>query len=428
MPQILFITLLLLLLGVPSVRSQQRAPVVADSDTRTPLPHASIFDRHGNFIGACDANGRMPHIAPEAFPATVRYMGYHEATVASAATDTVFLRENVFELREVVVESRQRLLHILAYIREYSTLTTYSDTIFLFREKMVDYMLPADTKKRRHSWTYPRILSAKSYYRFTDGEGLDSVSDRYNHHFSWVDWMGFAPPVPLPSALRGAESATDTVYGRYSPTEIWAKTPDRVRIDVNVMADTMSRKWVPRLNAFFHGELDFDQFRIYFNYDNTGTDTLRTIDLNGYSFTIETTGRGRGVYLFTRDGVPYFVNSYAEVYLVDKEFITPKEAAQWEKMAFDKDDIAIYEPAEAPPLHPAIMELIARVNGMDHDIARLGLRPDERLAGRRVVKQQNLAQRAFALFKTLTGISKYRSERKWNRQWKDFRDKQKKRE
>lgn len=97
-------------------------------------------------------------------------------------------------------------------------------------------------------------------------------------------------------------------------------------------------------------------------------------------------------------------------------------------MAFDKDDIAIYEPAEAPPLQPAIMELIARVNGMDHDIARLGLRPDERLAGRRVVKQQNLAQRAFALFKTLTGISKYRSERKWNRQWKDFRDKQKKRE
>ena len=133
------------------------------------------------------------------------------------------------------------------------------------------------------------------------------------------------------------------------------------------------------------------------------------------------------MYLFTRDGVPYFVNSYAEVYLVDKEFITPKEAAQWEKMAFDKDDIAIYEPAEAPPLQPAIMELIARVNGMDHDIARLGMRPDERLAGRRVVKQQNLAQRAFALFKTLTGISKYRSERKWNRQWKDFRDKQKKR-
>lgn len=36
--------------------------------------------------------------------------------------DTIFLYERVSELPEVVVESnRQRMLHILAYVREYST-------------------------------------------------------------------------------------------------------------------------------------------------------------------------------------------------------------------------------------------------------------------------------------------------------------------
>lgn len=57
------------------------------------------------------------------------------------------LSENVSELPEVIVESRRHLvLHILAYVRECSSLTTYDDTVFLFREKMVDYMLPSDKK------------------------------------------------------------------------------------------------------------------------------------------------------------------------------------------------------------------------------------------------------------------------------------------
>ena len=74
-------------------------------------------------------------------------MGYGEAVVKAIGTDTIFMREIAMDLPEVVVESRDhKVLHMLAYVREYSTLTTYTDTIFLFREKMVDYMMPQGKK------------------------------------------------------------------------------------------------------------------------------------------------------------------------------------------------------------------------------------------------------------------------------------------
>ena len=124
------------------MEGQTRCFVVADSLSRAGLPNASVFDSRGRLVGTCDANGRIPYVTEADFPVTVRHLGFKERTVRAAVQDTVFLQESFMELPEVVFESRQhRVLHLLAYVREYSTLTTYADTVTLFREKMVDYML-----------------------------------------------------------------------------------------------------------------------------------------------------------------------------------------------------------------------------------------------------------------------------------------------
>ena len=220
--------------------------VVADSDSHLPLPNASVFDLHGRLLGICRSDGRLPYVSPDDYPVTVRYMGFEEMTVDGPGIDSVFMHEYIAELPEVVVESRQqKLLHMLAYVREYSTLATYSDTVFLFREKMVDYMLPAEQKSKFTGWRNPRILTSKSYYRFSNRAGLDSVSDRCNQHFSWADWVGIVPASEIPELLRRHDSATDTVRGKYSPTEVWSKNPDRITLDVNVLADPTSRQRVP---------------------------------------------------------------------------------------------------------------------------------------------------------------------------------------
>lgn len=123
-----------------------RATVVLDSATVQPLPRASVFDRKGKLVGFCSDSGIVPLLDETSYPLVVRVMGYATDEVANPRQKSVILSKIDFDLPEVVVESKKRqVLHITAYLREYSTLSTYSDTVLLFREKTVDFMVP--TKK-----------------------------------------------------------------------------------------------------------------------------------------------------------------------------------------------------------------------------------------------------------------------------------------
>lgn len=405
------------------LNGRSRSIIVADSLSRMPLSGAAVFDCSGAVAGITDKNGRMPFVAPEKFPVAVRYLGYREITVDDVNADSVFLQESISELPEIIVESkRHKVLHMLAYVREYSTLTTYTDTVFLFREKMVDYMLTPDPKVKFKGWTNPRMLTSRSYYRFTNVWGLDSVSDASNHHFSWSDWIGVAPVTELPQALKDGDAPTDTLRGRYSASEIWTRNGDRVNVDIDVLADKTGRKWVPNLSAFFRKDLDFEYFRIKFNYDNITGDSVSPLDMTGYSFNIESNGRGHEMFRFNRINEPFFVSTYAEVYMLDKEYITVKEAKQWDSRKFDLDEIGIYEPLEAPELQPSVLALVERVNNVDKGDVRLAQTPDHRLAGNNNSGRNfKVGRRALFLLKQLTGISAYKFHKNFNDNWKSLR-------
>lgn len=411
-------------LTAPTIRPKAAGhPVVADSVTRRPLPGASVFNSHGSLIGITSAGGKSPYIAPSAYPVTVRYLGYKEATVAHAVPDTILLTQTATALPEVVIESRQhKLLHLLAYVREYSTLTTYTDTVFLFREKMVDYMLVSDKSVKFRGWTTPRILSCRSYYHITNSQGIDSVSDTSNHHFSWSDWIGIPPATEIPLTLANGASATDTIRGKYSPTEIWTRRDPTLTIDINVLADTASRRWVPEFHGFFRKDIDFDQFRLHLTYDNTDSPTLSPLDLTGYSFHIESTGRGHSMFGFNHLNEHYFVSTYAEVYMLDKEYITVKEAKKWASNKLNFSNIAIYVPQEAPELQPNILQLVDRVNAINRNSIRLAQAPDRRYISPFTSNHNfQIGHRLLAMLRQLTGITLHKSHKNLNNNWNEFR-------
>lgn len=419
----------MLFAGITTGNAQPHRIVVADSLTRSPLPSASIFNHKGNFIGISSRNGTVTCASASDFPITIRYMGYNERSIPYEGADSVFLIENISELPEVVVEAKQKkMLHILAYVREYSSLSSYTDTISLFREKMVDFMLPTRENTRYKGWRYPRSLNTRSYYRYTNSHGLDSVSSRCNHHFSWSDWIGMIPATRIPSKMSNIENMVDTIYGKYSPAEIWIKNEDRYSLDINVLADTTSRKWVPNISYFFSKEdTDFERFRLKLNYDNVLENEITPLDLTGYSFNIESRGRGRGMFRFNRHDQPFFVTTYAEVYILDKEYISIKEAKKWDNRKFSAKELEILEPAQAPVLDPATLALIDRVNNIDTDQVRLKIKPDEQLKSRNIRKGNfGIGHRALALLKQMTGITYYKSHKNFNRRWNDFRNSRKK--
>lgn len=412
-----------LLLAASNAEGLTRHPIVADSLTHEPLANASVFGHNGVFIGTSGLNGSITCAAPSDYPITVRYMGYRERTVEASTADTVFMQESMTELPEVTVSSRRkRMLHVLAYVREYSTLSTYTDTVAMFREKMVDFMLPDDRRSRYRGWRNPRVLNAKSYYRFSNSSGLDSVSDRCNHHFTWADWVGILPPVRVPAALVDSGSATYTSRGKYSQSESWVKSSGKIAVDIDILADTANRRWAPDFHYFFKTGVEFELFKLRLNYANASDSLISPIDLTGYSFNIESRGRARGMFLFNRPDEPFFVTTYSEVYVLDKEFIPISEAKRWERNKPAGSEIGIYESPDAPRLHPDILRLIARVDGIEHDQVRLNITPDSRLAGQ-PAPRRNFGQEVLQRLKGMFGIDNIAGKKKQEKHWRDFRRK-----
>lgn len=400
--------------------------VIADYITRTPLPNASVLDKNGKIIGVTNIKGKLPKIKSGSYPLTVKYLGFEDAGIPYADIDTVFMQEDISELPEVLIETKNRkLLHILAFVREYSILSSYTDSVFLFREKMVDFILNPDPKSKFKGWSNPRTLTSKSYYRFTNAQGLDSVSDECNYHFSWSDWIGIAPTTALPSVLTHKEFGTDTIMGKYSPAEIWIKNKDDVKVAVNVLADQSKREWVPNLAGFFKKGLDFEQFRINYSYGNVLGDSISPLNLSGYSFDIESNGRGHNMFRFNKRNQPFFVNTSANVYILDKEYITFKEAKKWETRKFDIDEIGIYEPMDAPPLEASTLQLIARVNEINKDQVKLDTDPDQRFVSHNIRGRNfKIGRRALLALKQATGISYFKSRHNSKKQWSEFRRQQ----
>lgn len=338
-----------------------------------------------------------------------------------------YAKQKVTELPEVTVSTSKKLmLHVLAYVREYSTLTTYTDTVTLFREKMVDFMLPIGSKVKYPGWKIPRVIKSESYFQFTDANGLDSVSDTSRHIFSWSDWMGLPPDAYLPKSFQKGTAVTDTVFGKFSPTEIWHRKGDDISLEVNVLADTLSRRWVPNLRPFFRDEnVEFENFKMKLNYSNVLDKRLQRRDLMKFTYTVDAKGRGHSMFRFNRRDENYYATTEGEMYVLDLEYISEKEAKKWGKGEYDSTETEIIMPSDAPPLSDETLALIDRVQHIDKRFEIIRSAPDRNLL--RIERKRNWGQNALRYIKNITGISDFNAERKRNKEYNKLRDAYKKR-
>lgn len=377
--------------------------VIVDASTNIPLPKASVFDKKGNLIGICSDVGELPYVARSSYPISIRYMGYATSTVDKPGQDKVFLKEMAYDLPEMTVNSRDhQVLHLTGYVREYSTLSTYTDTVLLFREKTVDFMIPAKNIKNYKGWSLPRVLASRSYYHLTNAVGLDSVSNHFNQHFSWSDWVGVFNSRVIPADMRDDTAATHVDYGKYSPSVIWRRTDDNIVLDVDILADRKNREFVPAFSGFVDNRVDCSRFTLKYIFSGVYGHEVFANSLMGMSFNIESNGRGRNLnrHLQTQD--PVYINTYAELYITDREYLTVHDAYKREKKPPHSEEIGINPPPEAPELQPAILSLVERVDNFDYDTPRLDKQPDRRLGTASKFatdKPDGLFKRLFKVFK-----------------------------
>lgn len=282
----------------------------------------------------------------------------------------------VAELPEVVVYPEDRpMLYMLGYVREYSTLSTLTDTVFLFREKMVDFMLPGRKVKKDRGWRSPRLLASRSCYRFTDSRGLDSVSDSFGAHFSWSDWIELPAGVDMRSLSSGVPAAAHpSVFS-------CVRSGDDVSLTADLLADSTNRRWAESFSRQYLDRLDFDDAVVTCRYEDVEGDMLFPSQLSAYMLHVRSLGRGYDMSRSFRGLGPVRVETRAELYFADKRYITLKEARSLEKKPPLMAVSDIIAPACAPAVSSAVNTLVARVDGIDRDRIRLAVVPDSRLAG-----------------------------------------------
>lgn len=334
---------------------------------------------------------------------------------------TLRAEKKVTTLPEFVVKSNgEMLLHVLAYVREYSTMSTYTDTIFLFREKMVDFMLPSKKSKSKLGWSLPRILRSDSYYRFTDCYGLDSVSATCRHHFSWSDWIGIPALKPVPKSLAKVTSGVDTIRCRKAPAEIWQKSNDRIDLKLHLLSDSVRHNWLPEFANVFNDRVEFYSFDVDYTYENVLKSYISPTDLSFFSFNIESNGRGRDMFRFNHRNQPVFISSRTEVYVLDREYISGGEAKKWCKRNFLLEDLPMLESPDAPKLGNEILSLMKRVENIDTTQVRIDSEVDHRIGYQSGVNNYELGRRLINTFKDFVGITAYKSRKNAKNNWRRF--------
>lgn len=369
--------------------AQQSSRIVTDEESGIAIARFSVFDKNGKMIATGDNKGNMPEVYPDAYPLTLRSLGYADTKVVSPSETAIQMKRMTFDLPELNVSTKHRpILHMTGYIREISTMSSSTDTLMLYREKWVDFMIPTGKEKRFKGWTDPRILKSKSYYRMTDIWGHDSVSDRSDHHFSWSDWISLPRRVNYPENIAGSKLGTDTIMGRYSPAEIWMKEKDRVTVSVDVLADTIKRKWTPRLAGPIWRDLDFERMVLEYGYSDTDTFAVKPENIDRMSCYVESMGRGHSMFRFHHKDDFIYVTTYLDLTITDREYITTKEARRKEKDQLSAlEDATLIFQSEQMPRDSLINDLIARVNSIDHDYRRLGMEIDTRVGNMKMPRR-----------------------------------------
>ncbi|MDE6479191.1 MAG: hypothetical protein K2L45_02900 [Muribaculaceae bacterium] len=378
----LSVSLILATLLIYNLNVLAANPKVRDAESSAPIAKVSIFDRNGKMIATGDNNGLLPYIHPSSYPITLRCLGYSDKIVSSPKEALIEMSAIAFDLPEVNVNTKRRpILHLTGYLREISSMASSFDNVMLYREKWVDFMIPAPNEKHFKGWTDPRILKTKSYYKFTDSAGLDSVSDRINHHFSWSDWLSLPPRVNQPMKIIRNRNISDTVMGKYSAAETWKRDGEKIRVDVDVLADTLRGKWAPRLNHRLWNDLDFERLNLTFEYSYCDTFAVKPQNIDRMSCYIESMGRGHDMFQFqTRYDNILYVTTYVDLVIADREYITVKEARKKEKdQLYALQEATLVLEAEKMPRDSVISDLIARVNEIDHDSRRLAMELDTRV-------------------------------------------------
>lgn len=288
------------------------------------------------------------------------FTNFHPIVASGDVLNNSVSKGDYTQLPEVIVRPKKySSLHLLCYVREFSTLSSDYDTIQLLREKTIDFMIPAKRKKKGE-WFKPRVLASRSAYRFANFEGLDSVSDRFTEHFSWSDWISIFSTFRLESE----------------------PSADEISLRVDLIADKEKRKMMPSVIELLESPVeDFKRFDVTYYFTDLISDAVTPENIKRFDIDIRSGQGYRKLNRVLKTKDPVSINTHAEIYVISKEYLDDSDASRWKKNPPINEENDIVIPSDVPPLPPLYADIAYRASLIDHDQIRRDAKNDPLLIG-----------------------------------------------
>lgn len=355
---VLFIALLY---AIATLNAQVR---IVDAGDKSPISAASVFDASGSMVGITLSDGTLSYIPKQAYPITVRSMGYSIITIESPENRTWEMAPVSYELDEVViVPADHDVMKQIFYAREYFSMHTKSDTINFFTEYMVQRFIPAGKDSKFKSHSEFKILSGR-YYSHINIQEIDSVEFSREAIFPSMLSMTEVSnkPVEEPESFKQSQEAVKRYeeQGKSGPTLIVKQNAHSFITIEDALAYKKNHKWSPVALKIFGLSLEATQMYFTHVYRTGESGVYYPADLTEAGFVMEANGGGKYLRKMFGSDEQVIMRSTVELYAAGEEYYTAKGAKEEKKK--NPTDIEFIVPDNVPPLNAVIERMVRRAH------------------------------------------------------------------
>lgn len=333
-----------------------------DSNDKSPIAAASVFNSSGNMIGLTWSDGTLKDIPESAYPVTIRCIGYQPITIPSAEDKVWAMTPKAYELDEIVITPVKRnILKQTFYVREYFSMSTSKDTVTLFAEHMADRFITESTDSKFTDESSLRILKTNSYINFQIGEKDDISTGEMKTLPSMLSMFEFNNnPITAPKSFLSAGNAPriHQKEGKSGPTQTLRQNGNTFTYIEDVLAITKNHTWSPWPLKLLGFTLKAEQLYNTQAYRTNDKGVYLPHDLTEASFVMEAEGRGKYIRRIFETDETVTIHTMIELYTVDNDYFSKEEAKKEKKSK--PQNIQISAPASVPPLNKATQRIVER--------------------------------------------------------------------
>lgn len=335
---------------------------VVDALDKMPVSAASVFDVSGNMVGFTTADGILSDVQPQAYPITLRCMGYEQLTIGEPGDNTWEMMPVFYELDELVVSQEKRtVMKQTFYVREYISLLANTDTVAILVERMANSFVPISKDAKFKGSSSLNILNSCMYARYKV-MGKDSVAiDKDPEIPSMLSVMRLVEDeveAPEHFKVEGSQAKPYEKKSKSGASMLYRQNSQSFTLVKDALAGKKEHSVSPWVLKLLGLSMNIQQLYTTQAYVVNEQGIYKPEDLIEAGFVMEAEGKGKILKKLFETGQPAVIRTMVELYIVDRDYYSNDEAK--EEYRNNSAKVGFRIPDTVPPLNGATKKLVER--------------------------------------------------------------------